>query len=66
MNSIAAYCIAHLFETFISDSLKTHVSSKPFLIFGKAYEPLLQGASILFIMWLLLFWMYRKRLFLRI
>ena len=31
-----------------------------------AYEPLLHGAVVLLIMWLLLYWMYRRKLFLKI
>jgi predicted acyltransferase len=66
MNSIAAYCIAHLFEGFVSSSLETHLGGNAFKVFGNAYEPLLHGATVLFIMWLLLFWMYRRKIFLRI
>ena len=66
MNSIASYCIAHLFENFIQSSLKTHLSAKPFLLFGPAYEHLLIGTAVLLAFWLILFWMYRRKLFLRI
>ena len=66
MNSIAAYCMAHLFDGFIGSSLDTHIGAKPFQVFGPAYEPLLHGALVLLVMWLLLFWMYRRKLFLRI
>ena len=66
MNSIAAYCIAHLFEGFIGSSLDTHLGANAFKVFGLAYEPLVHGALVLFVMWLLLLWMYRRKLFLRI
>jgi hypothetical protein len=33
---------------------------------GTDYRALVMGTSILLLMWLILFWMYRKRLFLRI
>ena len=66
MNSIAAYCIAHLFEGFISSSLNIHLGADVAKIFGAAYEPLVQGTMILFVMWLLLLWMYRRKIFLRI
>jgi predicted acyltransferase len=66
MNSIAAYCIAHLFEGFISSSLATNLPQNTFKVFGDAYEPLLHGLTVLFILWLMLFWMYRRKLFLRI
>ncbi len=66
MNSIAAYLIAHLFEGFILKNLKTHLGQSTFARLGAAYEPFLHGAAALFIMWLLLYWMYRRKLFLRI
>ena len=66
MNSIAAYLIAHLFEAFISKSLVTHLGAGAFRIFGPAYEPLLSGAATLAVMWLLLWWMHRQKLWLKI
>jgi predicted acyltransferase len=66
MNSIAAYCIAHLFERFIGKNLVTHLGQGIFKIFGEAYEPLVHGAFVLFVMWLILLWMHRRKIFLRI
>ncbi len=66
MNSIAAYLIAHLFEGFIAKALTTHLGTSAFRSFGSAYEPLLHGAATLAVMWLLLVWMDRRKLFLRI
>ncbi len=66
MNSIAAYCIAHLFDDFVSKALATNLGSGVFKLFGGAYEPFVHGAAVLFVLWLLLFWMYRRKIFLRI
>jgi predicted acyltransferase len=66
MNSIAAYCMDHLFGRFISNALKTHLGQNSFKVFGDAYEPFFLGAAELLMFWLLLFWMYRRKLFLRI
>jgi len=66
MNSIAAYCIAHLFDNFIFKNLKTHLGQDAFKMFGGAYEPFLHGAAVLFAFWLILYWMYRRKIFLRI
>ena len=66
LNSIAAYCIAHLFDKFIPVALKTHLGQNTFAALGKAYEPLLLGGSTLLVMWLILFWMHRRKIFLRI
>ena len=66
MNSIAAYLMAHLFEDFIRDSFLTHLRPRVFQILGVGLEPLMTGLAVLLIYWLLLFWMYRRKLFLRI
>jgi heparan-alpha-glucosaminide N-acetyltransferase len=66
MNSIAAYLITYLFRDFILKSFTTHLGAGPFRVFGPAYEPFLHGAAALFVMWLILYWMYRRKLFLKI
>jgi heparan-alpha-glucosaminide N-acetyltransferase len=66
MNSIAAYVMAHLFEGFIVDALKRHLPAAYFTYFGKPCQPLMMGAAVLLALWLILFWMYRRKIFLRI
>jgi predicted acyltransferase len=66
VNSIAAYMIAHLFEEFIASSLRIHLGQNAFQIFGAALEPLLLGGAVLLSYWLILFWMYRRKIFLRV
>ncbi len=66
-NSIVAYCLADLRAPvdFVRSSFKTHLGAEAFKTFG-AYEPLVEGAAILFIFWLILLWLYRKKVFVRI
>jgi len=66
MNSIAAYMIAHLFERFIIDSFRINLGPNVFQIFGSGLEPFVQGVAVLLVYWLILFWMYRRKLFLRV
>lgn len=66
VNSIAAYCMAHLFEDFIAKALKTFLGQDAFKLFGAAYEPFVHGAGVLLVLWLLLLWMYRRKILLRI
>lgn len=66
MNSIAAYVIAHLFRRFFTESFRIHLGRGFFRVFGEAYEPLLMGAAVLLAYWLILLWMYRRKIFLRI
>jgi predicted acyltransferase len=66
MNSIAAYMIAHLFPGFIRTALPRHFGSSVFESLGPAYEHFVLGVGILIVEWLILFWMYRRKIFLRI
>ena len=66
MNSIAAYLIAHLWDGFIEAALPRHFGRAWFSFAGKAYEPLILGAAVLAVEWLLLWWMYRRKIFLRV
>jgi predicted acyltransferase len=66
MNSIAAYCMSGLMEGFVGETLRVHLGRGFFKLFGAPYEPLFHGAAGLLVLWLILYWMYRRKLFLRI
>lgn len=66
MNSIAAYCMAHLLDSFILDSFRTHFGSDIFRLLGDEYASLLSGTLILAVYGAILYWMYHRRLFLKI
>lgn len=66
MNSIAAYLMAHLWERFFLDSFRIHLGPRAFAFLGSGLEPLLRGLAVLLLYWLLLWWLYRRNLFLRI
>jgi heparan-alpha-glucosaminide N-acetyltransferase len=66
MNSIAAYCIAHLLEELIESSFRIHLGANFFQFAGAGLQPFFQGAAILLCYWLVLLWMYRRKLFLKI
>lgn len=66
MNSIAAYLIAHLLPEFVMSSFAIHLGPQVFAFAGRALEPLMQGAAVLLVYWLVLWWLYRKKLFVRI
>jgi heparan-alpha-glucosaminide N-acetyltransferase len=66
MNSIAAYLIAHMWEDFLVSSLHIHLGYGIFRIFGVGLEPLMLGIAVMLAYWLFLYWMYRRKLFLRI
>ena len=65
-NSIAIYVMSWTMERFISDGLVRHLGAAPFAIFGPTFEPMLRGVGVLLVFWLILYWMYRRKIFLRI
>jgi heparan-alpha-glucosaminide N-acetyltransferase len=66
MNSITAYCIAHFLEEFLMSSFRINLGPHFFAFLGSGFESLLRGAAILSCYWLILFWMYRRKIFLKI
>ncbi len=65
-NSIAAYLLAHGFDSYVEKNLLTHLRPATFRIFGAAYQPLLLGAATLLILWLILHWMWKRKIFLKL
>ena len=65
-NSIAIYVMSWTIEHFVTEALMRHVGPIPFSILGPPFLPVLRGAAVLLIFWSILYWMYRKKIFLRI
>ncbi|HZZ42622.1 MAG TPA: hypothetical protein VFE58_06770 [Tepidisphaeraceae bacterium] len=68
MNSIAMYCMTEIgpFQQFIRGTLKTHFGAGMFETAGGTYALAIEAAVITGIQWLICFWMYRRKIFLRI
>ena len=66
MNSIAIYVLVHLIDGFLIESFKTHFGQNVFNALGEGNATLLSGGYALLVFWLILYWMYRKKLFIRI
>jgi len=56
----------HVATDYVTRSLLIHVGRGPFSVFGDVFAPVLLGACTLALFWLILFWMYRTRVFVRI
>ena len=65
MNSITAYCMVH-FRNFVITSFRIHLGPNFFQFLGVGLQPLLEATAVLLCYWLILFWMYRRKLFLRV
>jgi len=66
MNSIAAYCMNWVLVEPAAEALVRHLGRAPFLVVGPAFERTLVGAAALLVVWLILLWMHRRRIFIRI
>jgi predicted acyltransferase len=65
-NSIAIYVMSWTMEHFISSALLRHLGPAPFAVLGPPFEPVVRGVAVLLVFWAILFWMYRRKIFLRI
>ncbi len=66
LNSIAAYVLAHTVVDFIQENLQTNIGQNYALVFGENYQSLISGSLILLFQWLVLRWMYKKGIFIKI
>ncbi len=64
-NSIAAYVAAGLLKPFVIESFRTHFGPNVFAQDGR-YQDLASGAAVLGVFWLGLWWMYRRKVFVKI
>ena len=64
--SIAAYLISHVWAGFISRAWLRRAGKGFFAFTGVPYERLTLGCAVLLTEWLLLWWMHRNNVFLRI
>jgi predicted acyltransferase len=66
MNSIATYVLVHVATDYMERALITHFGRVVFDAVHPAFLPIALGATTLLIFWLILYWMYRQRVFVRI
>lgn len=66
MNSIAAYVIADGFSPFIANSLYIHLGQTFDQVLGVPYVTLVKGSLVLLLEWLILYWMYKRKIFIKI
>jgi len=66
MNSIAIYVMSWTMSDFFGNALTRHFGHAIALLAGPTFQPVLHGLLIMLIFWWILFWMYRRKLFLKI
>ena len=66
MNSIAIYVMSWTMTDFFGNALTRHFGRAIAFVAGPTFEPVLHGILLMLIFWYILFWMYRRKLFLKI
>jgi predicted acyltransferase len=66
MNSIAIYVMSWTMEDFFRTALQVHLGGVISAIVWTTLLPIVYGIGVITIFWLILFWMYRRNIFLRI
>ena len=65
MNSIAIYVMSWTMARFFLNALEIHLGGL-LNTAGPTFHPVVQGMGVFLIFWTILFWMYRRKIFLRI
>ncbi len=66
MNSIAIYVMGMLLRGWTARTLQTHFGEDVFKVLGAANAPFVQATLVGLLFWLVCYWMYRRKIFLRI
>ena len=66
MNSMAIYCLHMTLSGWTAKTVQTHFGPDVFKLFGPMNAPLVQATTVGLIFWLVCWWMYRRKIFLRI
>jgi predicted acyltransferase len=66
MNSIAIYVMSWTMSDFFGNALTRHFGHEIAFLAGPTFQPVLHGVLLMLVFWYILFWMYRRKLFLKI
>lgn len=66
MNSIAIYVMSWTMQDFIRTALHTHFGAVMSALAPPALLPVAYGIGVMLMFWVILFWMYRRKIFLRL
>jgi predicted acyltransferase len=66
MNSIAIYVMSWTMAEFFGDAIDRHIGNALTSISGPTLQPMIHGFAVMLVMWFVLFWMYRRKIFLKI
>jgi heparan-alpha-glucosaminide N-acetyltransferase len=66
LNPIALYLLWQLSSRFIRQQIQIHLGQDIFASLGPTWVSSLERATVLAVLWLVVWWMYRRKIFLRI
>jgi predicted acyltransferase len=66
VNSIAMYCMSHELKPWVGSTLSMLLGQDIFGMFGTGYEPMVRSTIIGLAFWLICFWLYRHKMFIRV
>lgn len=66
MNSIAIYCMSMLLKPWVRESMRRHFGRDVYDVFGMVYAPMVEAGLFLLLCWAACWWMYRKKVFVKI
>jgi heparan-alpha-glucosaminide N-acetyltransferase len=66
LNSIAMYVMDHLWDDSIKSTLPIFLGRDIYNLLGGTYAPATEMLFLLAVLWLICYWMYRRKLFLKI
>lgn len=66
LNPITLYVMWQLMAGFVRNSLRIHFGRDLFESLGATYAPMLERGLVLLVFWVVLWWLYRRKIFLRL
>ncbi len=69
MNSIAVYCMSMTLKPWTAQQLQTHLGDEVFTCYGRcdaAFAPTIQAVMVGLVFWLVCYYLYRNKIFIRI
>ena len=65
-NSIVMYCMSHELKPWVGTTLRMYLGRGIFQIFGESWEPTVRSTMIGIAFWLICYWLYRRKMFIRV
>jgi predicted acyltransferase len=62
MNSLVMYLLAAFLDGWTRRTLNTHLG----FLFGGTFGPMVESVTVLVVFWLVCFWLYRRRVFVKV